>query len=79
MRFIGWKVYKQPSHEDFLSVKINGVLKNETPASLVFRLFDHILLFPNGYVDFNEKDKREFLLNDKPIPDWIKPIIVPIF
>ena len=68
---MGWKCDQEPRFDDVLIIKRNGVVEVETPATIVYNCFMHIYYFPFNAVLV--EGKMEYFLNDKPIPDWVKP------
>lgn len=72
--WIGWKLIQQPRQDDILTVKKRGVCKSEIPANLIWNLSDHILFVYETLIEIDET--VEFLLNNKPIPEWIIPNII---
>lgn len=71
--WIGWELTQEPAKDDILTVKKHGVCKDEILASVVWNCPHHIILDIYCYVIMDET--VEFLLNDKPIPGWVRPII----
>lgn len=72
--FIGWNLNKEPLSSDMLSVNVNGSTKSALPAMFVYKMKGHFLVYLDNYIKISDEDNIELLLNDKPIPDWVRPI-----
>jgi len=75
-KFIGWICERETKHNEVLKVKMNGITKSEVPASIVYNMCNHMIVFPMHQIYIKDNDKIEFLFDDKPLPDDIKPILV---